>query len=52
MWLAHNFRAGQLAIHYHKHGTEFGPISRKIYLQRARMLRPINAKTYLSNLRL
>ena len=36
MWIAHNFRQGELAIHYQKHGLEFGPISQIGYLQRAR----------------
>ena len=46
MWFAHNFRAGQLAIHYRKHGPEFGPISRKAYLQRARMFLKQKADGY------
>ena len=36
MWFAHNFRQGELAVHYRKHGIEFGPISRTAYLQCAR----------------
>lgn len=36
MWFAHNFRRGELAVHYKKHGFEFGPVSRKGYLRRAR----------------
>lgn len=36
MSFAHNFRPGELSIHYQKHGPEFGPISRQGYLHHAR----------------
>ena len=46
MLFAHNFRKGQLAIHYHKHGVVFGPISRKAYLRCARAFLNLYADGY------
>ncbi len=46
MWFAHNFRRGELAIHYRKHGIEFGPISQKAYLQHARSFLKQKANGY------
>ena len=36
MWFAHNFRPGELPIHYQKHCLEFGPVSQQGYLHQAR----------------
>ncbi len=36
MWFAHNFRPGKLRGHYFDHALDFGPISQKEYLQKAR----------------
>ncbi len=46
MSLTHNFRPGELAIHYRKHSLEFGPVSQQGYLHRARAFLNRSAKGF------